>query len=71
LNSAWSSAKFKKYGSLYYKKDIEATSDGEVLYTDKHGNDVENDEFAIGPATGREWIDYGQMNVNFNRGSCK
>jgi hypothetical protein len=70
LNSAWSSVKFKKYESLYYKKDIDTASDGEVLYTEKDGNDVQSEEFAIGPATGREWMDYGKMNVNFDRGPC-
>ncbi|KAF4622709.1 hypothetical protein G7Y89_g14318 [Cudoniella acicularis] len=64
----WTSVRFKKYGGLYYAKDLDATSRNEPLYTDANGADVEDSRFAIGPSTGRELIDNGRTAVDFDRG---
>jgi len=67
----WTSVSFKKYGSLYYSKDLISRSDNETLYTDADGVDVNDSRFSIGPSTGREFIDNGRVGVDFDRGPCK
>jgi hypothetical protein len=69
LNSSWSSVSFRKFGSLCYTNDIE--SDRECLYTDASGVEVLNEKFAVGPATGRDYVDYGKIDVEFDRGPCR
>ncbi|KAH8676899.1 kinase-like domain-containing protein [Tricladium varicosporioides] len=65
----WTSVSFKKYGGLYYSKDLVSSLDNETLYTDADGVDVKDPSFSIGPSTGRELIDNGRAGVEFNRGS--
>ena len=67
----WTSVSFKKYGSLYYSKDLVSSSDNKTLYTDANGVDVKDSRFSIGPSTGRELIDNRRAGVEFDRGPCK
>ena len=69
--NSWTSISFKKYGSLYYAKDLDNSSENEYLYTDGNGIDIKDSRFAIGPSTGRELIDNGRATVEFDRGPCK
>lgn len=68
---AWTSVSFKKYGGLYYSKDLVSSLENEPLYTDADGVDVKDPRFSIGPSTGRELIDNGRARVEFDRGPCK
>ncbi|KAH6678552.1 hypothetical protein B0J14DRAFT_625117 [Halenospora varia] len=65
---AWTSISFGAYGGLYYAKDLAAPATNEPLYTDANGIDVIDPKFAIGPSTGRELIDNGRSDVEFDRG---
>ena len=51
---------FKKFGGLYYAKDLDA-----------NGLDVTDAKFAIGPSTGRELIDNKRAAIDFDRGLYK
>ncbi|CAD6444631.1 e0f26d8e-30fa-4e00-934e-4dc87380c179 [Sclerotinia trifoliorum] len=68
FQKAWASVSFKKFGGLYYAKDLEERTGNEPLYTDANGIDITNAKFAIGPSTGRELIDNGRANVGFDSG---
>ncbi|TVY45440.1 Altered inheritance of mitochondria protein, mitochondrial [Lachnellula subtilissima] len=54
FQKAWTSVAFKKFGSLYYAKDLEERTGNEPLYIDANGVDITDAKFAIGPSTGRE-----------------
>jgi len=71
FQNAWTSVSFKKFGGLYYAKDLEERTGNEPLYIDANGNDITDAKFAIGPSTGRESIDNGRASINFDRGPCK
>ena len=71
FQKAWTSVSFKKFGSLYYKSDLKEVVQDGTLYTNADGNDIMDENFAIGPSTGREMIDNGRRAVNFDRGPCK
>jgi hypothetical protein len=71
FQKAWTSVSFKKFGGLYYAKDLEKKAENEPLYTDANGVDVTDAKFAIGPSTGRELIDYRRATIDFDRGPCK
>lgn len=65
---AWMSIPFTQYGSLYYSSDME-DSDGSdsvkgALSISKHHR------FAVGPSTGREFLDDGRIALDFDRGPC-
>ncbi|OCT51802.1 hypothetical protein CLCR_08390 [Cladophialophora carrionii] len=65
----WLSARFGKIGSLYYADDVEASAPDEShLFTDTNGTEVRNERFAIGPTTGRDWIDEGRSLLKCDRG---
>jgi hypothetical protein len=66
----WCSISFKRFGSLYYADDLNGTDVNEPLYVDADGNDVYNGRFAVGPSTGRETIDEGRANIDFDHGPC-
>lgn len=66
----WTSFSFKKFGSLYYAKDLDRHNQN-PLYTDCHGVTVTNPRFAVGPSTGRDFSDDGRLAVEFDRGPCK
>lgn len=61
----WSAIQFTRFGSLYYAQDIDASRE-ESLYIEG-GSAVSNSQFAVGPATGREWSDEGRQNVQCDR----
>lgn len=67
----WLSARFANIGSLYYTKDVEESSATGHLYTDINGQEVKDERFVIGPATGRDWNDEGRSSLNCDRGPCK
>jgi hypothetical protein len=67
---SWTSVSFRKYGGLYYTKDLVGASDSEALYTDADGVMIKDSRFAIGPSTGRGMNDDGRATVEFDRGAC-
>lgn len=71
FQKAWMSVSFKKFGGLYYAKDLEERTGNEPLYIDENGVDVIDARFAIGPSTGRELIDNGRATIDFDRGPCE
>ena len=68
---AWMSVSFTKYGSLYYAQDLDEHSPQSPLYIDQYNVEVTNPWFAIGPSTGRGFIDEGRVDVDFDRGPCE
>jgi len=63
---------FKQYGSLYYALDIPKRPDQLAFsYIDKDGAEIEDQRFTIGPTVHRQSIDYGRVQVDFDRGPCK
>ncbi|KAF2496248.1 hypothetical protein BU16DRAFT_526753 [Lophium mytilinum] len=68
FQKAWTSVSFKKFGSLYYAKDLDESTGNEPLYVDENGIDITDKRFAIGPSTGRESIDNGRATIKFERG---
>lgn len=71
FQKAWTSCSFKKFGSLYYAKDLNEPAGSKPLYINVDGVDNVDENFAIGPSTGREFIDNGRATINFDRGPCK
>jgi hypothetical protein len=67
----WTSISFAKFGSLYYAEDLDGPKIDSPLYTDADGAQVTDARFAIGPSTGREFIDDGRATIDFDRGPCK
>lgn len=63
LMKVWLARPFPGYGSLYYAADVPGTS----LPVDAPALDR---QFAIGPATGRDWYDSGRQNLKCDRGPC-
>ncbi|KAJ8104742.1 hypothetical protein OPT61_g10596 [Boeremia exigua] len=68
FQKSWTSISFAKYGSLYFRSDLNDVPDGQPLYVDADGNHVKNTRYAIGPLTGREYFDNGRGTVDFDRG---
>ena len=72
FQKAWASVSFKKFGGLYYAKDLEKSIGTEQpLYVDGDGTEIVDEKFAIGPSTGREWIYNGRATIELDRGPCK
>ena len=71
FQKAWTSVSFKKFGSLYFAKDLEEQTGNDLLYIDANGVNITDRKFAIGPSTGREFIDNGRVTIGFDRGPCK
>ncbi|KAH7397042.1 kinase-like domain-containing protein [Phaeosphaeria sp. MPI-PUGE-AT-0046c] len=67
----WTSVSFTKYGSLYFAKDLNNTSRSQPLYIDTNGDQITNEQFAIGPTTSRETFDNGRGEIEFDTGPCK
>lgn len=67
----WTSVSFKKFGGLYYAKDLDNSAGNGPLYVDANGEDIVDEKFAIGPSTGRESIDNRRATISFDRGPCK
>ena len=69
---AWMSISFTKFGSLYYAQDLdEDLGVQSPLYIDLQNSEVINPKYAIGPSSGREFVDAGRVDVNFDRGPCE
>ncbi|KAF2757486.1 hypothetical protein EJ05DRAFT_465617 [Pseudovirgaria hyperparasitica] len=68
---SWNSISFKKFGGLYYKKDLDSDTGNDALYVDADGHDIVDTKYAIGPSPGREWIDNGRVNIKLDRGPWK
>ncbi|KAL9079198.1 MAG: hypothetical protein Q9157_001907 [Trypethelium eluteriae] len=66
--NAWASISFKKFGSLYYAKDLDEAAENEPLYVDANGINITDKKFAMGPSTGRELMDNGRANISFDSG---
>ncbi|KAH1486852.1 hypothetical protein LV164_008125 [Aspergillus fumigatus] len=62
---AWMSMSFTQYGSLYYSSDTD--SDGCDL-AKGDGSVTKSQRFAVGPSTGREFLDDGRMEMDSDRG---
>ncbi|GAT25167.1 phosphotransferase enzyme family protein [Aspergillus luchuensis] len=54
---AWMSKSFIQYGSLYYSKDLQSNSG--CILVNEDGSRFKDDRFAIGPSTGRGFLDDG------------
>ena len=67
LQKRWLSVSFSHYGSLYYAGDVQLPAGNHYV---KDGKAVKDSEFAIGPATGRDWLDAGRSILNIERGPC-
>ncbi|EEP80177.1 predicted protein [Uncinocarpus reesii 1704] len=65
LQKQWLSVSFSHYGSLYYAGDVQSPAGSHYF---KNGEAVNDSEFAIGPATGRDWIDGGRSALDIERG---
>ena len=66
----WMSATFTRCGSLYFAHDLVSQSPKNPLYIKDQGTAVENQRFAVGPSTGREYYDAGRASVHYDRGPC-
>ncbi|KAL9103362.1 MAG: hypothetical protein Q9163_001574 [Psora crenata] len=66
--SLWTSIRFQKLGSLYYAQDLDKQNLDNPLYIDLDGNEIVDMKFAVGPSNGREFVDDGRANINFDRG---
>ncbi|KZF23958.1 hypothetical protein L228DRAFT_208790 [Xylona heveae TC161] len=64
---SWMSTSFAQYGSLYYSSDIFENSEGCSLIGENE-SETREPRFAVGPSTGREFLDDGRMELNFDRG---
>lgn len=71
FQKSWTSGSFTQHGSLYFSKDLDDTPNGQPVYVDAKGNRITNTCYAVGPSTGREYLDNGKAIVNFDRGPCK
>ncbi|CAI7572846.1 unnamed protein product [Penicillium glandicola] len=65
LQKKWLSVSFPHYGSLYYTGDVHSLAGSHYI---KDGMAVTDSEFAIGPATGRDWFDAGRSILDIKRG---
>lgn len=65
---SWMSTSFTKYGSLYYSSDMEYSYGCDLV---KGSMSIPNHHrFAVGPSTGREFLDDGRIALDFDRGPC-
>ncbi|OJJ71932.1 hypothetical protein ASPBRDRAFT_55184 [Aspergillus brasiliensis CBS 101740] len=67
LQKKWLSVSFSHYGSLFYANDIRPAAAGSSYYI-KDGKAINDSNFAIGPATGRDWCDAGRSHLEISRG---
>ncbi|RAH50382.1 uncharacterized protein BO95DRAFT_449732 [Aspergillus brunneoviolaceus CBS 621.78] len=63
---AWMSTSFVQYGSLYYSSDLD--SPDTCVPTKENGSQSTGHRFAVGPSTGREFLDDGRAALEFDRG---
>lgn len=67
LQKKWLSVSFSHYGSLYYTGDMPPPAGNHYI---KDGKVIRDSEFAIGPATGRDWFDAGRSVLGIEKGPC-
>ncbi|KAG6188753.1 hypothetical protein E4U36_006301 [Claviceps purpurea] len=65
---SWASVSFEQYGSLYLAEDFGGGNIPALVYTDDQGRRVEDSRFVVGPSTGREMVDDGRDEIDFDRG---
>ncbi|RWQ95008.1 phosphotransferase enzyme family protein [Paecilomyces variotii] len=65
LQKKWLSVSFSHYGSLYYTGDMPPPAGNHYI---KDGKVIRDSEFAIGPATGRDWFDAGRSVLGIEKG---
>ncbi|KAL3455672.1 hypothetical protein BJX64DRAFT_297366 [Aspergillus heterothallicus] len=63
---AWMSTTFSQYGSLYYSDDINGAEGCGLIKQDSSLSS--HQRFAVGPSTGREFVDDGRLSLDFHRG---
>jgi hypothetical protein len=67
---SWAQTRFSQYGSLYYKKDLGHLT-MTLQHTDRDGQHVVDDRFAVSPSISRQSIDDGRAQFDFDRGQCR
>lgn len=65
---AWMSISFTQYGSLYYSSDTGDTGGCDLVKGD--GSVTKAQRSAVGPSTGRDFLDDGRMALELDRGPC-
>ncbi|KAL8902175.1 MAG: hypothetical protein Q9207_004847 [Kuettlingeria erythrocarpa] len=65
---SWMSASFRRFGALYYADDLHGCKSLDCTYTNDNGEQVNDDRYAIGPCTGRDFFDDGRGGISFDRG---
>ncbi|CEL11471.1 Putative Phosphotransferase enzyme family protein [Aspergillus calidoustus] len=65
LQQQWRSVSFSHYGSLYYREDMQPPAG---IHFVRDGKAVRDLDFAISPATGRDWCDAGRSNLHVGKG---
>ncbi|KAI9923366.1 hypothetical protein MW887_010469 [Aspergillus wentii] len=65
LQKQWLGVSFSHYGSLYYAGDVQPPAESHYV---KDGKAIRDSEFAIGPVTGRDWVDAGRSILDIERG---
>ncbi|CAG7974970.1 unnamed protein product [Penicillium nalgiovense] len=61
LQKEWLTVSFSHYGSLYYAGDVQSLAYNHYV---NEGMAINDPEFAIGPATGRDWFDAGRSQTD-------
>lgn len=67
----WAATVFRHYGSLYYAQDLDPSISRTLHYVDQDGTEIKDLRFAIGPSVGREFVDDGRCDAQYDRGPCK
>ncbi|KAL2061554.1 hypothetical protein VTL71DRAFT_6931 [Oculimacula yallundae] len=68
IEKAFTSTRFTKYGSLYYKHDLPQSDSTTPLYVNGNGNAVHSAEFEIGPTNHRSFFDFGKGALDIDHG---
>lgn len=71
IQKSWTSIRFSKVGSLYFRKDLINAETSSYLYIDENDNEINNSKYVIGPSTAREWVEHGRQNLPCDRGPCR
>ncbi|KAF2475119.1 phosphotransferase enzyme family protein [Lindgomyces ingoldianus] len=64
----WTSTRFPKIGSLYYRRDLLSPPPDDYLFQNNQMEPISMSEFAVGPAVGREWVEHGRQSLVCDRG---
>ncbi|KAL4812320.1 kinase-like domain-containing protein [Aspergillus spinulosporus] len=62
----WMSKTFPQYGSLYYSSDMKKSNRSNLV--EGSMSIPEHHQFAVGPSTGREFLNNGRIALDFDRG---